>query len=389
MPVAGKRRILILTFLGSIATTLIELGMYFYTHKMLGFSELANLSLALGWGLTYVTGALLSHRLAKRLGERNLAFTVSFVQLTMNLVIWSNPTPFVLTTCFLVIGVATGMMWPVIESYISSGLTPRHARRIIGYFNLTWSSAVAVALIATGVILDTLPPASMMLAAAGLNALVCLMILGLRARPRHMDLDHPERPPADQLHRWQHLLNSSRWTMLASYTLLFLMAPLLPEIFTDLGLTPAMAAYAAAALHAVRFLTFAGMIFFPQWHNRSWPLVAALALQPVSFLIILFGPSVPIVIFGEILFGWCAGISYFAALYYAQVIQNASVEAGGEHEGLIGAGFAIGPLLGIIAMTAGGSLWIVALTTGPFLALTAWKAARTLPGSQQRYQPDR
>ena len=48
---------------------------------------------------------------------------------------------------------------------------------------------------------------------------------------------------------------------------------------------------------------------------------------------------------GELLFGWAVGEVYFAALYYAMVVQNASVEAGGGHERIIGLGFALGFLL--------------------------------------------
>lgn len=381
MYLTSKLPLLILTFLGSVATSLIELGIYFYTHKVMGFSELANLGLALGWGLVYVAGALLSHPLAMRFGERNLAFTTCFVQLFMNALIWYTPTPLVLCTSFFVVGGMIGMMWPIIQSYVSSGLTPQQNRHFIGYFNLCWSSAVAVALVATGHILAEYTPSTLMLVAAVLNASVCLFILLLRPRPLHLEDDHPERPPVQSLERWQQLLSSSRWTMLASYSVMFLITPLLPAIFTDLGLTPAQAAYAAAILHAVRFLTFAGMIILPQWHDRTWPLILALIAQPISFILILFGNSITAVILGEILFGLCAGLTYFAALYYALVIQNASVEAGGEHEGLIGAGFSIGPLLGIIALSAGGSLLAVAVFTGPLFAITVWRAAAALPRS--------
>ncbi|QDU70980.1 MFS transporter [Mucisphaera calidilacus] len=379
----GKRRVLALTFIGSVATSLIELGLYFYTHDILGFSELQNLGLALGWGLIYLLGALISHPIAHRFGERNLAIVATLGQAVINAIIGLSPTPAVLVPGFLGMGLLTGMMWPVIESYISSGLTPRRALNTIGYFNLTWSSAVAVALVLTGQIMTRLEPNALLFVAAGLNLAVAAIMLSLRARPLHMDHDHPERPSPEQLQRWKHLLVSSRWTMLASYALLFLLSPLLPEILSDLGLSTEVATNTAALIHGMRFLTFAAMIFFPAWHDRVWPLLLALVIQPVSLILILFGTTIAVVIAGEIMFGIAAGLSYFAALYYVQVIQNASVEAGGEHEGLIGAGFAIGPLLGLGATVLGGSLLAVAVTAGPFLALTAWKATSALRRSAQ------
>jgi hypothetical protein len=76
-------------------------------------------------------------------------------------------------------------------------------------------------------------------------------------------------------------------------------------------------------------------------------LLAIIAL-PLGFALVLFGTNIGLVLAGEALFGAAAGLLYTAALYYAQVVQNASVDAGGAHEALIGAGYALGPLAGLI-----------------------------------------
>ena len=60
----------LLTFFESIAATLIQRGIFFYTHENLGFSQSQNLWVALGFGVTYIGGALASHRLSKRHGEK-------------------------------------------------------------------------------------------------------------------------------------------------------------------------------------------------------------------------------------------------------------------------------------------------------------------------------
>jgi hypothetical protein len=74
--------------------------------------------------------------------------------------------------------------------------------------------------------------------------------------------------------------------------------------------------------------------------------------MPVSFLAILFAPTLPLVLAGEAVFGVCIGFAYTASLYYALVVKNASVDAGGAHEALIGLGFVFGPAAGL----AGGML---------------------------------
>ena len=50
----------VLTFFESIAATLIQRGLYFYTHEQLGFSQSHNLWIAFGFGVTYIAGAMVS-----------------------------------------------------------------------------------------------------------------------------------------------------------------------------------------------------------------------------------------------------------------------------------------------------------------------------------------
>ena len=71
------------------------------------------------------------------------------------------------------------------------------------------------------------------------------------------------------------------------------------------------------------------------------------------------------------------GIIYYAALYYAMAVGRAAVEAGGVHEGLIGAGYTCGPLAGLlgVAIAPGRAAGIIGVVwTGT--ALGAVAAAR-------------
>jgi len=127
----------------------------------------------------------------------------------------------------------------------------------------------------------------------------------------------------------------------------------------------------SAVLDGVRTASFLGLGLWVGWHNRRWTQVAVIFGLPLGFFLTLFGPNfaaalgggsglgLATVLVGEVVFGVVAGTTYYAALYYAMVVKNAAVEAGGAHEGLIGAGFAIGPLAGL----AGG--WIAPLVGGP------------------------
>jgi uncharacterized membrane protein YuzA (DUF378 family) len=72
------------------------------------------------------------------------------------------------------------------------------------------------------------------------------------------------------------------------------------------------------------------------------------------------GPNLATILAGFAPLGAGVGVVYYAALYYAMAVGRAQVEAGGTHEGLIGAGYAAGPLVGLAGAAVGGGLGIVA-----------------------------
>jgi len=89
-------------------------------------------------------------------------------------------------------------------------------------------------------------------------------------------------------------------------------------------------------------------------------------------------------------FGMAAGFSYTAALYYALVAENASVDAGGAHESLIGIGIGLGPLSGLAGQLLIGAkvpfsdadglghFVALTLTTLPIIAVCTTGSPRSL-----------
>src|SRR5690606_947738 len=85
-------------------------------------------------------------------------------------------------------------------------------------------------------------------------------------------------------------------------------------------------------------------------------LVASALIMPLGFFAVLAGEqmqSVGIVVVGTVVFGLMHGIAYFASLHYAMVVENASVEAGGMHEAVIGLSFALGPAVALLGYATG------------------------------------
>jgi Na+/melibiose symporter-like transporter len=348
-------RLLVFASIGSFSTVLVQRGVYFYTREALGFGENQNLLLALGMGAVYVIGALLSHRVAKRFGERQALLGVLIIQVAMLVSVWQGPKGWLLAIGSILFSGFNGMMWPVVESYISAGRTPLAASRAIGRFNIAWSVPVPVAVWSSGPIIQHLDSGLFLFAAGGM-ALAMILIVPLRGVPEHLATDHPERPGPEHLRRLGGLLISSRSSMVAGYAMLFVLSPLLPVLLSRLGYTIVAQTALAGLLDAGRASTFVLMQSTYAWHGRRSVLALAAILLPIGFLLALSAGRGGLIALGLVVFGASHGVSYYASLYYAMVIGNADVKSGGAHESLIGSGFVLGPAAALTGSALGNLL---------------------------------
>jgi MFS family permease len=343
---------------------------------------------AFGFGATYIVGAFGSHALSRRLGERTLLLACLLGLMVVHSLLALFPAASVLVVGVLTTAVIQGAKWPVVESYVSAGRAPKQLLPLLGRYNVTWASAGFVAIGGTGPILATGIPSLFFWLPALFNLVSIVLALKLPAKPLHLEQGHPERPAEGELRHMRSLLGSARWSMTGSYALLYVLAPLMPTILAQLALPLTLATPVASVLDAVRVLTFGVLGALAGWHGKRLPMWLTLAALPSAFVLILLGNSLPLVLLGEVIFGVAAGFAYTAALYYALVSENASVDAGGAHEGLIGIGIGLGPLSGLagqLLVTApghgGGGLQpfvALAVTTAPIAALCAAGALRPL-----------
>lgn len=349
--------LLILSFLGSMSSIFASRGVYFFTFREFSFSQAENLFLALGSGIAYVAGALPSHRLAIRFGDRRMMFLVIALQIIslMAMFLWPTVAGIVLGT--IVFQFFNATMWPIVESYVSAGRSPRETARALGRFNMTWSLSTPLAVLWMGPIIKDL---TVWLFGIGALLFVAVGFLTIFLQPRiaHLPDGHPDRLPEDRLRRCRELLISSRWLLLYSYALFFLLVPLFPELFGRLGYDVNEKTRLASIIDFARWITFIVLHFVPWWHDRASVLWACIVLVPASVIVVLLVPNAGVVIGAEIIFGITEGVVYYAALYYAMVVKNASVDAGGAHESLIGLGYSIGPICGLIGFAMAGDNWM-------------------------------
>lgn len=339
-------RLLLVTFIESGSTVFIERGIFFFTREKMQFTDEQNLWLALAFAAPYAVFALAAHRVTTRLDEKRVTIAAVAGQTLFLALVAAMPTTFTIFLAKAAMGAFTGLKWPPIESYVNAGLTPSQAAKRVGVFNLTWAGAVPLTVLLVGPLIAWWDRALFVLPA--LAALPTLWLLRrLASRPTHLPDDHPERPEAARLKRIAHLLGASRWLMLCAYGSYFVLAAVTPGIFDRAGVGVIAATSLSSLIEIMRVVMFGLLIAFTGWHEKAWPIVVTCVLLPLGFAGIVSEQSLAMVLVGECLFGFAMGISYYAALYYAMVVKNAAVDAGGVHEGLIGIGFVIGPLLGL------------------------------------------
>lgn len=381
---------LLVTFLESFATICFERGSYFYTNKVLGFSDVENLWLALVFGVTYVAGAVSSHPLAGRWGEKRLLLGTIVGQVLFVWTLAAVQTTGVVFLAAAALGVLNGLKWPVVESYVSAGHGELSQSRVVGRFNITWAAAVPLSMLAIGPLLAWNSRLLFVLAGA-INVVSLWLLRSIRPRPAHMAEDHPERPRADRLARLRSLMVASRWLMLSSYAMMWIVAALIPSVFRRFEVSVDFSTGLSGLLDLARVSVFIAFAAWAGWRGRTWPVVVPMVLLPAGFFMVCFGPSLWVALVGEVLFGLGVGAVYHTALCYAMAVKNASVDAGGGHEGLIGSGFAVGPAaqLGGLALAplVGGALAGTLLSVGPMIVLCTTFALLALARGRTRPLP--
>jgi hypothetical protein len=357
----------VVTLLASLGTGLFWHGLGFIAETVHGFSPERNLLLFGAMGAAYVGGAFSAHRLtsalASRLSTRGVLVLSLLAQVAACLPVAISDGQWTLWVAAMVVTVASSLTWPLVEAYLSAGRHGADMRRAIAAFNFTWMPAVAAPMFVVGPWMDELGADTILLMApAGLIA--AGFALRFPARPGRHD---PDLAAVATGPGYRSLLRSARILLPLSYLLTSAMSPLLPFRFAALEVTVAVATPAAATWMIARIAVLGVMWRFPAWHGRWDVLLFGGLATTAGFVGVMLLPSLPLVLVAFAIFGAGLGVVYYAALYYGMAVGNAGVDAGGTHEGLIGVGYCLGPMIALIGVagqdqrTAVGLLVVVAL----------------------------
>jgi MFS family permease len=358
------------TFLASLGTGVFWHGLAFIAKHAYGFDQTRNLVLFGVMGAIYTVGAFQAGRIdaltARRLSARGLLAWAFSLQGLVCLLPIAAPGEWTLWVTAAVVSLLSSVVWPIVESYVTSGRHGPAMRSAIGWFNVTWMPAMAVPMFLMAPLLEHHGEWTFGGLAVA-NAVAIVAVIGLAPRPAA----HDERVAAEHVSEtYPFLLRSARVLLPLSYVLMSVMAPILPYRFERLGVDVFWETPSTATWMICRVVALVVMWRLAFWHGRWGTLLLGGLTMAAGFAAVILAPSLPVMLAGFACFGIGLGVVYYAALYYAMSVGRAHVEASGTHEGLIGAGYVAGPILGLAGTALGGGAAIVGLVWGA-LALSA------------------
>jgi hypothetical protein len=361
----------VFSFMNSIGTGVVTNGIVFLTKQGYNFSDAKNYLLAVVLGMTYIVGALgaqpVVHWLRRTWPRVSSRGVLSVMMLIMGalcalpqLGLWMNvSTAAPIWVMVSLYSPLTGVLWPMVEAYVSGGRSGENLLATVSRWNVVWSSALVAAYVGIAPFVEN-HAAMAVLLLGGVHVAATVVLFWFTSEPApHREGEHLPHPPV-----FTKLLVTFRLLLPMSYIVSSTLGPYLPGAMERLHVPVRWHTVLAASWLAPRMVMFAILERWHGWHGRWFPAIVGPVLLVVGFgMAILSGSGelgsagVTLLAAGLGLFGIGMAVIYSGALYYALEVGKAEVQAGGKHEALIGAGYTAGPMIGLSVCLAVGKGW--------------------------------
>lgn len=263
-----------------------------------------------------------------------------------------------------------GVYWPLIEDYLTAGRDADAIRHAVGVFNLWWMASVVVAVAGLGSLLERWGSLTF-LGLALLTAPLAMLAMRLPSEPARLhespDEGHALYPPS-----YPALLRAARMLLPTSYLLMAAMGPLLPFRLETTGVPLTWATPITALWMLARIGGSLTLRWTRGWHGHWTTLLFGALSMFLGVAGVLLSTQLWGISLGFVLFGVGAGMSYHLALYYALRVDGPHGEGGATHEGLIGLGYVVGPLLALACTQLGDERTLIVALAVIVSAGIAW-----------------
>jgi hypothetical protein len=354
--------------LNSISTTVLTSAIYFLTAQAYSFSSAQNYLLGFVMGVSYIAGSLAAgpflrwtRARARPIQDRTILTWVITALGATCIIPWlfrdcEGSWPIWLQTALY--SPISGLLWPIVESYLSGGRTGENLRSALGKWNVLWSGAGALGLfVISPLIKDHALEGILLFGGAHFLSLIFL--------PRFTPMTgrHGEDATAQHPAVFRDLLVAFRIMLPVAYVVVNTLIPYLPAAMTKIGVEHGWQTVLFATYQFSRSATFLFLHLRTSWHGRWSLAIAGPALIVTGFGTVIGSgwlhgfAGLSVLIAGLMMLGTGMAAVYVGAIYYAMEVGHDRVDAGGAHEALIGIGYAGGPAFGLAATYAASSGW--------------------------------
>lgn len=339
----------------AFATGYYAFYLFFFLRDHFGFGNLGNLCVSALTGFIYVFAAWQGGRFAQRCGYFT-ALRVGFGGMALALGAGSVATGLGAQLAVLAAWtVCVCFTWPTLEALASEGETDAGLPRMVGLYNLIWSSGSALAYLCGGAIFERLGARSIFWIPAIIHASQWCVVTWLTQRPQAAPAPRPPAPaPAHVPEAAAFVQPVSPKTFLRmawlanpfAYVAINTVLATVPTLARELHLTTAQSGLFCSVWFFARLATFAVLWRWTGWHYRfRWLLAAFLGLT-AGFATLLLAQRLGWLVLAQIVFGCSVGLIYYSSLFYSMDVGETKGEHGGLHEAAIGAGICVGPAVG-------------------------------------------
>ncbi len=299
----------------------------------------------------FVVLAIPFGRLSDRIERRYVLYAACLVlsAVSIGLPYCRNSTHLMLI--FPGIGISMALFWPAYEAWLAEREGEGKLIHRVMLFNIFWSIGVTLGPALSSYLYGDSNPFRSFYLAAIFSLLTLVTIVASRLHAPAITKTAPTAPSEvlyPPLSVRTTYLNLARCANFASWFVLGVLRRLAPKLTKEMGMPTSTFGNLMLTLGGIQTLAFLilGSGYSTRWHYRFAPMFIIQLLAVLSFLGIWSIQNTPLWAFLFGLIGVSAAFTYFSSLYYGLDRHTDKGNKSGWHEGILGLGILLGPLLG-------------------------------------------
>ena len=316
-------------------------GSYRFKVSTSGLGNFAALFAAV-----YVVSSFLSPRVSVRIGLRR-ATTICLLIAVPAFALAGTASSFAhYFPLGALLALVIGSFWPSVMSLLARSCGVDTAAKHVGAFNLSWSLGLMTGTALSGPFYELAPWLPFVAAATGAAAALGMLAPATRGMEPHRERVAAEWANAPRQPRMKALRSSAWIANFVTAAAMVTLGSFIPKHGHYLGFSASLATFLIFLSRGMQAASFLWYRLTTRWHFRYRPIFLAELQVIAGMVLVWFVRDWMGLALGCMLVGFGTGMTYYGSLFYTVHGQDHQPHHTGIHEGTLGLGWFIAPLLG-------------------------------------------